>query len=599
MLSSSALVGLPCPTHGRMQVVAAALAPPSSLEVQARISAAASTGRLDLSNCGLEEVPSQVFSLTGLVDLSLAGNNITQIQEDIEKLTNLRRLGLAGNWLSGLPANIGKLKHLEGLWVQGNLIDRLPEEIGCLLKLRTFALAGNMLKAVPDSISGLINLQVLSISGNKLDQIIWDIGKLASLKVLALNGNYLRSLPPSLQSLVFLEDLWLQGNQIESLPIDLSGMRSLKQLSVADNHLSYLPESIEEVGCLKSLWLYGNKIMKVPVSVCNLKQLQNIWLEGNPLDAKHIPNSLQSCSHLKAFGVDSLVDFPNALQVEEHKALQVSEIVGTGLAPSLGGYFKLQRPTESSANCFPAEVVVVTFGSAPGVPNWGGLLRRTRSAMVAENIKPAFDILYVVDGRRSWYTENKKGEPMQILGDRPESSLFLDDSSINEPDYVSTTIDGNLEEMGLCTYFQQELKEALRKYRRIVMLGDSMGASAALMFSPLATSVIAFCPQVDLALSSIRPGRGSTWLDIFKKDLLNAVISSSAHITVHCGSWENDLYQARLLPDNKVDLVTHNVDDHRLAKELDAKGSLLRIVKSKIEQEMKVAYKHLSGILSQ
>ena len=48
-------------------------------------------------------------------------------------------------------------------------------------------------------------------------------------------------------------------------------------------------------------------------------------------------------------------------------------------------------------------VLVVSFGSAPGVPNWGGLLPRIRK-VAAEPAHEAFDILYVVDPERSWYS---------------------------------------------------------------------------------------------------------------------------------------------------------------------------------------------------
>lgn len=49
-------------------------------------------------------------------------------------------------------------------------------------------------------------------------------------------------------------------------------------------------------------------------------------------------------------------------------------------------------------------------------------------------------------------------------------------------------------------YFSR-LSQVTRKYKRVVMVGDSMGATAALLFSPLATAVQAFSPQV---------GRGRT-----------------------------------------------------------------------------------------
>ena len=47
-------------------------------------------------------------------------------------------------------------------------------------------------------------------------------------------------------------------------------------------------------------------------------------------------------------------------------------------------------------------MLVVTFASAPGLPNWGGLLRKVHERM-AEPAYQCFDTLYVVDPSRSWY----------------------------------------------------------------------------------------------------------------------------------------------------------------------------------------------------
>ena len=44
--------------------------------------------------------------------------------------------------------------------------------------------------------------------------------------------------------------------------------------------------------------------------------------------------------------------------------------------------------------------------------------------------------------------------------------------------------------------YRKRLEKVCKSYNTVVMLGDSMGATAALLFAPLATSVLAFCPQV-------------------------------------------------------------------------------------------------------
>ncbi len=44
-------------------------------------------------------------------------------------------------------------------------------------------------------------------------------------------------------------------------------------------------------------------------------------------------------------------------------------------------------------------------------------------------------------------------------------------------------------------FWWDRLESVTRRYTRVLMLGDSMGATAALLFSPLATAVHAFTPQ--------------------------------------------------------------------------------------------------------
>ncbi len=44
--------------------------------------------------------------------------------------------------------------------------------------------------------------------------------------------------------------------------------------------------------------------------------------------------------------------------------------------------------------------------------------------------------------------------------------------------------------------YHARLEAAVAGYGQVLMVGDSMGATAALLFSRLATAVLAFCPQV-------------------------------------------------------------------------------------------------------
>lgn len=114
-------------------------------------------------------------------------------------------------------------------------------------------------------------------------------------------------------------------------------------------------------------------------------------------------------------------------------------------------------------------VLVVSFGSAPGVPNWGGLLGRLYKSSRSRPEDVGFDVLYVVDPARSWYDGG-------------------DDAGRER--------------------HASRLEQYTRRYEHVVMLGDSMGATAALLFSRLATSVLAFCPQVGFGRGRGRGGCG-------------------------------------------------------------------------------------------
>ncbi len=49
-----------------------------------------------------------------------------------------------------------------------------------------------------------------------------------------------------------------------------------------------------------------------------------------------------------------------------------------------------------------SKLLIVTFASAPGVPNWGGVL--SRLAAEASPEERDFDIFFVCDGGRNWYS---------------------------------------------------------------------------------------------------------------------------------------------------------------------------------------------------
>ena len=149
--------------------------------------------------------------------------------------------------------------------------------------------------------------------------------------------------------------------------------------------------------------------------------------------------------------------------------------------------------------------------------------------------------------------------------------------------------------------YEARLAAACAPYRHVIMIGDSMGATAALLFAHLATEVHAWTPQVDLAISSIRcggragvggalelscigvqccrcccwavphrsicidraastplpplrccphgrPAMSASWQSTLKHRVLENAAACRGSVVVHTGTWRHDLDQARRLP---------------------------------------------------
>lgn len=102
-------------------------------------------GNLDLGDCGLEELPAEVGSLTNLISLNLNGNRLKKLPPEIGNLTRLRDLNLNNNFLSELPAEIGLMTRLQTIRLRANHLTELPGEMRLLQALQILELQGNPL----------------------------------------------------------------------------------------------------------------------------------------------------------------------------------------------------------------------------------------------------------------------------------------------------------------------------------------------------------------------------------------------------------------------------------------------------------------------
>ena len=84
---------------------------------------------LDLSNQGLREIPTYVFSLTDLTGLYFIGNSLEHIPKEIKNLSKLRELSFQANNFKSIEEEVFYLPNLEYLNLSENKLEKIPDKI--------------------------------------------------------------------------------------------------------------------------------------------------------------------------------------------------------------------------------------------------------------------------------------------------------------------------------------------------------------------------------------------------------------------------------------------------------------------------------------
>ena len=123
---------------------------------------------VDLSDCGLSDIPDAIYQLGDCLEvLNLGGNSISRLTDSIMALQKLRILFFAQNCFTEIPSVLGKLSSLYMLSFKSNKVSLIPEEslsegLGWLI------LTDNKISALPSSIGKLTGLRKLMLAGNDI-----------------------------------------------------------------------------------------------------------------------------------------------------------------------------------------------------------------------------------------------------------------------------------------------------------------------------------------------------------------------------------------------------------------------------------------------
>ncbi|XP_060020827.1 leucine-rich repeat-containing G-protein coupled receptor 5 isoform X3 [Lagenorhynchus albirostris] len=266
--------------------------------------------RVDCSDLGLSELPSNLSVFTSYLDLSM--NNISQLPPNpLHGLRFLEELRLAGNALTYIPKGaFAGLYSLKVLMLQNNHLRQVPTEaLQNLRSLQSLHLHNNRIHSLGKKcFDGLHSLETLDLNYNNLDEFPTAIRTLSNLKELGFHSNNIKSIPekafvgnPSLITIHFYDNpiqvvgrsafqhlpelriLTLNGaSQITEFP-DLTGTASLESLTLTGAQISSLPQTVcDQLPNLQVLDLSYNLLEDLPsFSVC--RKLQKIDLRHNEM----------------------------------------------------------------------------------------------------------------------------------------------------------------------------------------------------------------------------------------------------------------------------------------------------------------------------
>ena len=321
------------------------------------------TGKLDLGNLGLTEVPSEVFQLTHLQELNLGGfvdedagysggssnslqqNSISIVPAEIQSLDSLDVLSLAFNPIQSL-AQLSGLSQLQSLDCSNTEVSDLTP----LARLPAFQSLDCSDTPVSDlaPLARLPTLQSLDCSDTQVRDLN-SLSALPALQSLDCSSTWVSDLTP-LTGLSALQSLDCSHTEVSDLT-SLAGLSALQSLDCSCTKISDL-QTLIDLPTLQSLDCSGTEVSDLE-PLAELSALQSLdcsRTKVSDLEPLAGLSDLQSldCSRTKVSDLQTLGNLP-ALRLVDCSATRVSNL------EPLAGLSALQ-----SLNCSNTEVSDLT-----------------------------------------------------------------------------------------------------------------------------------------------------------------------------------------------------------------------------------------------
>ena len=418
-------------------------------------------------------------------------------------------------------------------------------------------LCSPMLTMLELEVNEQIALPPLSSSNTLLTSVLASFNRLGgapmclathgrSLKKLHLGCNGLSDVAPLLPSLTRLVELTLEGNRLSELPAAVGSLAKLKELWVHGNRLRQLPGSLGSCSSLTVLQCHHNLLAELPDALAQLSKLQGLYLQSNRLsDLAGLRRRILDKMPLQNLGLgNNRFDLADAFERDGTR-------VGLGwngggpvprpLARKLSMWFaSTDHALDLHCDGVRAPLLLVAFAAqGPGMQQWLAPVLTCRASGLA------LDALFVADPSNSYYLQDPGG-----------------------------AWDG-------VRYYERLVARHAAGYQHVLLIGSSMGASAALLHAHLGSRAIAFAPRVDLSASHgayVPDGARAAGLAHTRRSLR----ALRGHADVHVGrcNYVDVAQVAPIAHEASVRVHTHNTYHHNVPAYLEREGRLGPMVKA-------------------
>lgn len=259
---------------------------------------------LNLSSCGIVDVPKWIAALTNLEHLNLNANPLTTLPENIGSLSKLRSINLSDTPLSDLPESFSTLTNLSDVEIDRctNLnLKNIFQVLGRMPNITSLSI--HVTKEIAGEIDALVHVKTLTLTSDAdaPQTIPTSVASLKSLERLIIRRVGELTIPQAFTQLKKLEVLIVEAKKI-MLPDNIEHLKNLKELDLrCDEGLKDLPLGFDQLTNLETLYLDGPHKLDWEIVFRTLARLPN--LRHLTITTKKLPAEVGLCTQLETLRI--------------------------------------------------------------------------------------------------------------------------------------------------------------------------------------------------------------------------------------------------------------------------------------------------------